>query len=216
ATSRYTLSDARDNAGAFTGVSLSGSAIAQDWTNLDAEWAPSSFNQRHLVTAQLQYTTGAGVAGGTLLDGIRGALWKGWTVTSQLTAGSGLPVTPVVLTPVAGVTGTVRPDVVGDPSATPLGSYANPLAFAPPAPGRWGTAGRNSIVGPRQFALDMGLTRTFGLGDRLSLDWRVDATNILNQVTYAGVNTLVGSPTFGLANRANPMRRIRTALRLRF
>ena len=49
--------------------------------------ASSNFDQRHLVTAQLQYTSGVGVAGGSLIDGIRGALFKGWTVTSQLTAG---------------------------------------------------------------------------------------------------------------------------------
>ena len=68
--------------------------IAQDWLDLDAEWGPSNFDQRHLVTAQFQYTTGVGVAGGALLDGFTGALFKGWTLTSQLTTGSGLPLTP--------------------------------------------------------------------------------------------------------------------------
>ena len=90
----------------------SGAAIAQDWLDLDAEWGPSTFDQRHLVTAQFQYTTGVGVAGGTLLDGLKGALFKDWTITSQLTTGSGLPLTPVYLTSVAGtgVTGTIRAD----------------------------------------------------------------------------------------------------------
>ena len=59
--------------------SLSGGAIAQDWLDLDAERAPSNFDQRHLVTAQFQYTTGVGVAGGALLTGVKGALFKGWT-----------------------------------------------------------------------------------------------------------------------------------------
>ena len=40
----------------------------------------------------------------------------------------------------------------------------NPAAFAAPAPGRWGTAGRNSVTGPAQFALNAGITRTFPVG----------------------------------------------------
>jgi hypothetical protein len=48
------------------------------------------------------------------------------------------------------------------------------------------------------------------------VDWRIDATNILNRVTYSSVNTLVASPQFGLPNRANPMREFQTSLRVRF
>src|SRR5207253_3011944 len=112
ATGRYTLAKSSDDAGAFTGVNLNGSAIAQDWLNLDAEWGPSNFDQRHLVTAQVQYSTGVGIQGGTLLDGLKGTLFKGWTLTGLMTAGSGLPFTPVYLAavPGTGVTGTLRPD----------------------------------------------------------------------------------------------------------
>jgi hypothetical protein len=218
ATAQYTLSKAMDDAGAFTGVSLSGAAIAQDWQNLEAEWAPSNFDQRHLLTVQFQYSTGVGIGGGTLIDGLKGVLFKGWTVTSQLTTGSGLPLTPVYLTSVAGtgVTGTLRPDVTGAADATADGFYLNPSAFAAPAPGRWGTAGRNSITGPAQFSLNSGLARTFTLSDRLSLDWRIDATNIINRLTYTGVNTIFDSPQFGLPNRANTPRKVQTTLRLRF
>ena len=88
--------------------SLSGAAIAQDWQNLEAERGPSTFDQRHLVTAQFQYTTGVGVGGGTLLDGLKGTLLKGWTVTSPLNAGSGLPLTPVYLTSVTGPASPAR------------------------------------------------------------------------------------------------------------
>jgi hypothetical protein len=208
-----------DDAGAFNGVSLSGGAIAQDWLNPEAEWAPSNFDQRHQVTAQFQYTTGVGVAGGALLTGVTGALFKGWTITSQLTAGSGMPLTPIVLTPVAGtaVTGAMRADLTGaSTDAAPAGFYANPAAYDVPAAGQWGAAGRNSITGPAQFGLNAGLTRSFLWGSRFTFDWRIDAANVLNRVTYSGVNTVVGSQQFGLPNRANTMRKIQTSLRLRF
>jgi hypothetical protein len=39
---------------------------------------------------------------------------------------------------------------------------------------------------------------------------------VLNHVTYAGVNPIVGSPQFGLPNRANQMRKLQTSLRMRF
>ena len=115
------------------------------------------------------------------------------------------------------MTGTIRPDLTGaSTDAAPDGFYVNPAAFSAPASGHWGTAGRNSVKGPAQFALNAGITRTFPWGDRLNLDWRIDATNVLNRVTYAGLNALVGSPQFGLPNRANTMRKVQTTLRLRF
>src|SRR5205814_286590 len=88
ATLQYALSKATDDAGAFTGVRLDGAAIAQDWHHLEADEGPSNFDQRHLLTAQFQYTTGLGVGGGGMVDGIRGRLFNGWTITSQLTVGS--------------------------------------------------------------------------------------------------------------------------------
>jgi hypothetical protein len=39
---------------------------------------------------------------------------------------------------------------------------------------------------------------------------------VLNRVTYSGVNTFVTSPQFGLPNRANTMRKLRSSLRVRF
>src|SRR5262249_9523053 len=112
---------------------------------------------------------------------------------------------------------TLRPDATGvSPDAISAGSYINPLAFAAPVAGQWGSAGRNSISGPGQFLLNAGVQRTFRVGPRLDLDWRIDATNVFNRVTFASVSTLFGGPEFGLPNRANPMRRIQSSLRLRF
>jgi hypothetical protein len=219
ATVQYTLARATDDAAALAGATMSGVAIAQDWQDPDAERAPSTFDQRHLLTAQFHYTTGVGVAGGALIDGVKGSLLKGWTITTTLTTGSGLPLTPTYLTsvPGTGVTGTMRADLTGAPlNERPDGYYLNPGAYTVPAAGEFGRAGRNSVAGPAQFNLNAGLSRTFFIGDRLNLDWRLDATNVLNQVTFAGVNTIVDSPQFGLPNRANQMRKIQMMLRLRY
>ena len=193
--------------------------IAQNWLNLNAERSLSDFDQRHLVSAQIQYTTGMGLAGGTLLSGWKGALAKEWTIATQVTAGSGLPLTPIYLAAVSGtgVTGTIRPDYTGAPLyAAPSGLFLNPAAYTPPVPGQWGDAGRNSITGPGQFTLSASVGRTFRLTDRFNLDLRVDATNALNHVTFTSWNTTVTSAQFGLPTAANAMRSMQTVLRLRF
>lgn len=216
---QYTLARAEDDAAAFEGATGNSASIAQDWLDLDAEQARSTFDQRHQVTAQFEYTTGVGVAGGALVSGVKGSLLKGWTITSQLTAGSGLPLTPIYLAAVrgTGITGTIRADLTGAPvDAIPAGYYLNPAAYAAPAAGSWGHAGRNSMTGPAQFSLNTGLGRTFARGSRFNIDWRIDATNVLNRVTYSGVNTIVGSPQFGLPNRTNTMRKLQSSLRVRF
>lgn len=217
---QYTLAKSTDDAATFsnTAVTPQSLSIAQDWLDPGAERGPSSFDQRHLVSAQFQYTSGVGVAGGTLVDNMWGTLFKDWTFGSQLTAGSGLPFTPVSFVAVAG-TGFVgvRPHLTGAPTdPAPDGYYANPSAYTSPLPGTWGDARRNSIRGPAQFALDMGVARVFRLRGRLNLEGRVAATNVLNRVTFATINTVVTSPQFGLPTLANPMRRLQTTLRLRF
>jgi hypothetical protein len=167
----------------------------------------------------MQYSTGMGLGGGTLLSGWKAAAFKEWTVTSQITAGSGLPLTPVYLAAVSGtgVTGSIRPDYTGTSVyAAPSGLFLNPAAYVAPAAGHWGNAGRDSITGPGQFQLNASLGRTFRYGDRLNLDFRIDATNALNHVVFPSWNTTVGSAQFGLPMTANPMRSLQTTLRLRF
>ncbi len=194
-------------------------AIAQNWLDLTAERGLSSFDQRHALSAQIQYTTGMGLRGGTLLSGWKGALLKEWTFASDITASSGLPLTPVYLTAVqgTGVTGTIRPNYTGAPLYNaPPGLYLNPAAYSIPLPGQWGNAGRNTITGPSQFLLNASLGRTFRLNDRLNLDLRFDSTNALNRVNFTAWNTTIGNPQFGLPSSANAMRSVETVLRLRF
>jgi hypothetical protein len=193
--------------------------IAQNWLDLSAERSLSSFDQRHLLSVQIQYTTGMGLAGGTLLNGWRGALFKGWMFTSAITAGSGLPLTPNFLVPVqgTGVTGALRPNYTGaSVYAAPPGLALNPAAYTEPLPGQWGNAGRDSITGPAQFSLNASAGRTFRLSDRLNLDLRIDSTNTLNHVTFPSWNTTLGSAQFGLPATANAMRSLTTGVILRF
>ena len=167
-------------------------AIAQNWLNLHAERSLSSFDQRHLLNLQAQYTSGEGLGGGTLMTGWPGSLLKEWTAVTTAVVGTGLPETPVYLAavPGTGISGTIRPDPTGAPiTMSRAGQHLNPAAYTPPLPGQWGTAGRNSITGPSQFSLDTSLARTFRPTGRFYLDSKVAATNMLNHPVFTGWNT---------------------------
>ena len=218
ATLQYTFSKSIDD-GALGGRNQGGYVIAQNWLDLAAERGLSNFDQRHQLSLLAQYTTGMGLHGGTLVNGWKGALFKEWTIGSQITAASGMPLTPVDFAAVAGtgVTGSIRPDYTGAPLySPPAGLYLNPAAYAVPQSGQWGNAGRNTIIGPSQFGLNASLGRIFQMNERFSLDFRVDATNALNHVTFPSWNTTVTSTQFGLPNPANSMRSVQTSVRLRF
>ena len=194
-------------------------AIAQDWLDLSTERGLSTFDQRHVLDGQLQYTTGMGLGGGTLLAGWKGTLFREWSFLTKITAASGLPQTPVYLAavPGTGVTGTVRPDRTSAPIDTARpGYFLNSAAYAAPQPGHWGDARRDSIAGPSQFSVDASVGRTFRLHDRLNLNVRVDSTNVLNHVTYTSWNSTVTSPQFGLPAAANAMRSLQLTARLRY
>lgn len=138
---------------------------------------------------------------------------------SQITAGSGLPLTPVYFAAVngTGVTGPIRPEYTGASIyAAPPGLSLNPAAYAAPPLGEWGNAGRDTITGPFQFSMNGYLGRTFRPNDRLSVDWILQSTNVLNHVTYTSWITTVTSAQFGLPTAANAMRSVQMTVRVRF
>jgi hypothetical protein len=204
---------------ATTSQSSAGPAIAQNWLDLRAERELSSFDQRQLLNAQIQYTTGMGMGGRTLMSGWRGRIMKEWTIMSQFSAGTGLPETPVFLAtaPGTGFTGTIRPDLTGASIySAPAGYHLNANAFSAPAAGAWGTARRDSITGPDTFTLNGAMSRTFRLRNPFNLDVRVDGTNVLNHAVFTGWNTVVNSTTFGLPAATDAMRSLQLTARLRF
>jgi trimeric autotransporter adhesin len=193
-------------------------SVAQNWLDLKAERSLSAFDQRHLVNLQMQYTSGQGLEGGTLLGGWPGRILKEWTILTQITAGSGLPQSPVypAVIPGTGSSGSIRPSLTGAPIYASGGNvHLNAAAYTAPAAGAWGTAGRNSITGPDQFSLDSAMQRTFRTG-RYFLDVRLDATNLLNHVVFTSWNATYGNVQFGVPVSTNPMRSVQTTIRLRF
>ena len=72
-------------------------------------------------------------------------------------------------------------------------SWFDPLAFAPVTTASFGTAGFNSIFGPGMINLDIGLSRTFQIGERWHLRFRADAFNATNTPHFSNPNASVSN-----------------------
>jgi hypothetical protein len=215
----YQFSKAIDDAGTG-GRGQGNTPVAQNWLDLSAERALSSFDSRHNLSLTLQYSTGMGKDAGTLIPGWKGALVKDWTFGPTITARTGNPFTASVggnRSQVGGtaVSNTVRANATGLPIEAP-GMLFNTAAFTAPAAGEWGDAGRNTIPGPTNFSLNGSVGRIFRIGERRSADLQFQAQNLLNHVCITGWGTVLGANNFGLAANAALMRKITLSLRFRF
>lgn len=211
----YTYSKSIDNVASINGGLGN---PAQNWLNLEGERGPSSNDQRHVADITLQYTSGMGIGGGTLLSGWRGKLIKDWTFLDSIHLGTGLPLTPTV----AGLLGSVssnnlRASYTGQSIyAAPDGKFLNPLAVTAPAAGQWGNAGVGSITGPSQFSMNASMQRSFRLNDRFTLSLQITANNVLNHVVFGNWVTVATSDQFGAVQNPNQMRNVTTNMRLTF
>ena len=215
----YQFSKSIDDAGTG-GRGQGNTPVAQNWLDLSAERGLSSFDQRHNLSLQLQYSSGMGMGGGTLINGWKGAIFKDWTVSSGINLHSSNPLTATVGGNLSQVSGTavsnmVRAEATGLPIEA-AGLLFNTAAFTTPASGTWGDAGRNTIPGPNVFSLDGSLQRIFRMGERRSVDFQMQATNLLNHVTITSWGTVLGSSNWGLASNAAAMRKVSFNLRFRF
>jgi hypothetical protein len=67
----------------------------------------------------------------------------------------------------------------------PGGKGLNPNAFSIPSTIRQGTEGRNDIPGFGLTQVDLSIGRKFSLTERLNLQFRADAFNILNHPNFS-------------------------------
>ncbi len=208
--SQITWAKALDNAS--LGGGNQPALIAQNWASLAAERGRSNFDQRVTGRITADYTF-------RFTSGWLQRFFDEWRWSSDLTIATGQPITPIDARPTGGTgfLGSLRPDYTGEPLyESPAGLRLNPAAFSRPAAGAWGNAGRNIITGPRQFALNSSLWRTVRIGDRISADLRIDATNPLNHPVFTRWDATLNSILFGLPVAANPMRSIQLGIEVRY
>jgi hypothetical protein len=152
-------------------------------------------------------------------------LLNDWTVSAIVTLQSGSPLTisSGLDRNFDGLTND-RADIVGDPaldSGRPreelIEQWFNTAAFAQPAIGLDGTAGRSILEGPGYRNIDLGVFRDVNLGGRMLFQVRAEATNVLNVVNLQNPGTaLNATANFGKIRSARDMRRIQLGARVSF
>jgi hypothetical protein len=152
-----------------------------------------------------------------------------WRVSGILRTRSGAFVSPTVSTDRA-LTGVntlaQRPDqvsagVYGSQCKTDLRS-SNPTcrwfdanAFAQPGLGTYGNAGAYTLVGPGQWTIDAGLSRMFSIDERQKVEFRAEATNVLNHTNLTNPGATLGA-SFGRITTAADPRIMQFSLTYRF
>jgi len=198
--------------------------VAQNWLDLSAERGLSSFDIRHSLTGNFVFTSPAGTATSRIRpDTWQGRLLKDWTLSGSITAHTGLPLTARVLgnqataLAVTGGVGSLRAEATGLPVDSSTGFF-NLAAFTLPPSGQYGNAGRNTIPGPDLVTVNFQFARAFQIGPetRRRVEFRLEANNVLNQVNFTSIETVVNASNYGLPLAASSMRTLNAVVRFRF
>jgi hypothetical protein len=238
----YTWSRSIDDDSAVFSGSVGG-GIPQDSYDFRADRGLSDFQVEQRLVLSYLYDLPLG-AGRKWLNnpGIINRIFGSWQTAGIATMQTGSPFTINMPAPQAGTSITAfgfpgRPDLVGDPNKagavaanpgcsapaqidTP-NSWFNPCAFASPS-GPYGTAGRNTVIGPGLNNLDFSLLKDIPFrheGRRLQL--RFEFFNVFNIPHFDIPGHAFGESSLGVVQSANeygnkPPRQIQLGLKYVF
>jgi hypothetical protein len=219
----YTYSHSIDNASSIGGSGGTGTVVAQNWQNLLAEESNSSFDVRNHLTGNFLYELPFGPDAQWVSTGWLAHTLNGISISGTFTIASGTALTPHYEAAAAdvarGSTGSLRPDFVPGVSFTAGGgsidNWFNKNAFAAPTD-VYGTASRYSIPGPGTISIAASLSKTMRFSETRTFEMRATASNPFNTVQYSGVDSTLGSGTYGQVTSAAGMRSFTFLGRFRF
>jgi hypothetical protein len=203
--SNFNWSKSLDDASSPANVLLNGGAFISIPGDPSFRYGPSDFDQR-----KTWRTTGVWnlpfYANST---GIKKYGLAGWQLSGLLTVDSGFPfsVTSPFDQSFTGNGTDLASLVPGVPTTLPtnrseqakIAEYFNTAAFTENAPGTFGTSGRNILTSPDYVNLDTAVVKAFPITERWSLNFRVEAFNVLNHTQFeppqSGLGTGLGELT---------------------
>ncbi len=197
--------------------------------DIAAEYGPADFDRRHVFTGSYVYNLPFYKG----QHGFAGHLFGGWELAGIGYLSTGLHYTATASTfsqdkGGLGLNGATfsgaRPDIVGDPqqgAPRTIHQWFNKSAFAfvPSGEIRPGDEPRGTIEGPPTVRWDADLYKNTNLTERVSLQFRAEAFNVLNHTNFNTFRSLRFSPTstlFGQIGSARDARVMQLALKLLF
>jgi hypothetical protein len=196
--SSYTYSKSMDDT---SGIRTQSSELfPQDDRCISCEYGPSDFDVKHRLVASAIYYLPIGegrmwAPSSKIVDAVIG----GWELAGLVQLQTGTPWNPGVdantanTNTISGGTPATRPNLVSKQFYMPhrtigsTGQYANPAAFAEPAPGFLGNVSRNMLYGPGVQNYDLSLDKNFAMpyNEHHHFQIRFDAFNALNHTDFA-------------------------------
>lgn len=156
------------------------------------DWSEGDIDVRHNFTLGLVYDI-------PVASVLPKRLAQGWQIASIFQVRSGLPVNITNSSPFLGID-LIRPNLV---PGVPLylgeapGAQLNPAAFADAGVGQYGNLRRNAVRGPGFNQLDMNLSKTTTVTERLSMQLRLEMFNIFNHPNFVNPVGVLTDPNFG-------------------
>ena len=197
----------------------------QNIYNLAAEYGPTSFNRKHIFSANFVYEEPYFQHS----EAVARALLAGWEVTGIVTAGSGLYFSAATTAQdpggigllATGVSASARPDQLSSPNrGAPhsVGQWFNTAAFSnvPAGQVRVGSAPVNSILGPGYQNWDLSLFKNVRFYERLNGQLRLESFNAFNHVNFENINTTLGNSSYGTVASAATARIIQIGAKVTF
>lgn len=167
--------------------------------NWRLDYDSSNWDVRHRLVSSFSYNVPFFKGSPASLPGY---LAGGWQVNGIITAQAGMPFTVTVPGDPSNTGYTnQRPLSVGRPSANcgqgHLTGCVATAAFAIPAQYTFGNVGRNTLRGPDLSTVDLSLFKNIPLHEKLTVQVRAEAFNLLNHPSFANPSAVFGTSAFG-------------------
>jgi hypothetical protein len=175
---------------------------------------PAGYDRRHNFQGYTVYDLPFGKGGQWVKDGFASKLLGGWQINGVMSITSGAPfyvvqgTAPALLAQgSAQVPNQTNPLVaiiggIGLPSqrGSASGKWFDTSAYAAEPGAKFGSAGRNNLIGPGFFNIDAGFFRTLTFSERFRLQLRAEALNVLNHPNFGNPQANFNDSNFGYIN----------------
>jgi len=220
--------DEEDGQGDLSGVSVENPA------NIRSDYGPCGFDYRHVINTVIVAKSGF-----SRFNRVEKLFINNWEIAPLMHIVSGAP-----LNVTAGADDSLtdnnedRPNLVSGVSpyakvkfnrgaGEANREYLNPAAFAEicasnvtqgcAAAGTYGNISKNAFRGTPSLQLDSQISRIFPIHEKLNLDLRLEAFNLLNHPDFGAANASVASTSFGqISSQSNAARVFQGAVKFSF